>query len=292
MKFCFSNFRGLTLVELLIIIGILAVLISITIPTFYFFKRESELTNSAQKIITTLRIAQNKTLSSEGASQYGVYFNNLTFPHQYILFKGKNYINRQTAFDKIYNLPSSIEIFEINLRGGKEVVFQRVSGHTFQTGNLNLRLINEPTKTRTIYIEKLGQVGLSNPPTPFNGRMIDSRHVHFLYNRTINLNNEILRLTLDNNVVKNIIIAENIKNGQIFWQGEVEVKGEKQRLKIHTHKLNDPNTLFSIRRDRRFNNKSLKITISGDQTGYLIKYSADGLTTTKTSIFASEPIWQ
>ena len=37
---------------------------------------------------------------------------------------------------------------------------------------------------------------------------------------------------------------------------------------------------------------TLKVEISGDSSGYLIDYSADGETVTKTSIFASDLVWQ
>jgi len=284
---------GFTLVELLIIIGILIILIAIAVPNLRFFQKESDLNNSAEEIINTLRLAQNKTLASEGASQYGVYFDNLTSPYQYTLFKGINYASRDNSFDEIHKLPSSVEMYDINLAGGKEVVFNRINGETSQVGNLSLRLVSDPSKTRTIYIENSGQVSLSSPTTPSDtNRVKDSRHVHFDYSRVIDTSTEKLTLTFDTTVTKEILISENLKEGQIYWEGEVDVSGQIQKLKIHTHRLNNPDTLFSIHRDRRYNNKSLEITISGDTSGYLIKYSADGLTTTKSSIFTSEPEWQ
>ena len=83
-----------------------------------------------------------------------------------------------------------------------------------------------------------------------------------------------------------------MQNGQIYWLGEVNVGGVGQRVEVSTHRLNDPDTLFSIRRDRRYNNVSLQITLSGDSSGYLLNYNSDGSVTTKQSIFASEPLWQ
>ena len=82
-------------------------------------------------------------------------------------------------------------------------------------------------------------------------------------------------------------------SSQFYWEGEVNVNGQNQKIKIHTHRLNDPDTLFSVHRDMRFNDKALKISISGDPSGNLIEYSADGLTTTESSVFVSGPLqWQ
>ena len=94
--------------------------------------------------------------------------------------------------------------------------------------------------------------------------------------------------------VKEILIADNLEDNQIYWEGEIDVGGETQKLKIHTHRLNAPDTQFCIHRDRRYNNKALNIDISGDGgvTPNLIGYNSEGQTTKGSSIFVSEPEWQ
>ncbi|PJB50006.1 MAG: hypothetical protein CO102_02275, partial [Candidatus Brennerbacteria bacterium CG_4_9_14_3_um_filter_43_9] len=51
-----------------------------------------------------------------------------------------------------------------------------------------------------------------------------------------------------------IDIATNLSGGQIDWSGTVSINGQDQQIRLHTHGLNDPNTIFCIHRDRRFNN--------------------------------------
>jgi len=274
-----------TLVELLVIIAILLILIAIAIPNLRFFQKESDLENSAQEIINTLRLAQNKTLASEGASQYGVYFDNLTSPNQYTLFKGASYASRNSSFDEIHKLPSSVEISEINL-GGSEVAFVRVTGIASQSGKISLRLKTDPSKIKTIAIQSSGQITLSEEALPTDTDHIeDSRHVHFDYSRVIDTATEKLTLTFEGPVTKEIIISENLKDGQIYWEGEIDVLGQTQKIKIHTHRLNNPDSQFCIHRDRRYNNKALTITISGDGSGSLISYTTDGQESRGTSIF-------
>ena len=50
-------------------------------------------------------------------------------------------------------------------------------------------------------------------------------------------------------------IADNMQEGQIFWEGDVVSQGETQHMKIHTHFLNDVSqgTQFSLHRDRSEN---------------------------------------
>lgn len=275
--------KSFTLIEALVTVGILTILASLIIPVFYFFQKESDLNNSVQEIINMLRLAQNKTLASEGASQWGIYF----FSNQYVLFKGNNFASREISFDEISRLPESVEIYLTDLNGGSsEAVFDRILGTTNQFGMVDLRLKNDAAKTAAVYIENSGRIGLAALPPPSDeNRIKDSRHVHLDYSRTIATSSENLILNFEGGAKETIIIADNMKDGQIFWEGE---------LKIHTYRLNDPilGTQFSIHRDRRYNNKALQIEVSGDSSGYLVGYSADGLTTLKTSIYAANLQWQ
>lgn len=296
---CRENNLGFTLVELLLIIGILFFLAGIATPVFRFFQKESDLTNSVEEIINTLRLAQNKTLASEGKSSWGIYFSTSTTPHQYVLFKGSNYVTRDAFFDEIHNLPRGIEIYEIDLvGGGSEIIFNRIVGTTNQFGKISLRLKEDISKNKKITVQSSGQItlGEETPPGDEN-RIKDSRHIHFNYSRQISTLTESLKLTFTYNTsetTKDIIIAENLKDGQIYWEGEVVVGGEIQKLKIHTHRLNDATlgTQFCVHRDRRYNNRALKIEISGESGVDLIKYDANGQIAPGTSIYVSQPIRQ
>ena len=174
------SLTSFSLVELLVVIGIISILIAISIPAYRVFQKKTGLNSAVEEIINSLRIAQSKTLSSEGASKYGVYFDQGTSPDQYTLFKGNSYASRNSAFDKTYKLPANIEIYQINLNGGVlEVVFNRIVGDTAQVGDLELRLINNPSENQKIYVENSGRVGLSSPLSPPDTRTTDTRHVHY-----------------------------------------------------------------------------------------------------------------
>ena len=290
---------GFTIIELLTVVAILVILASISISLFRVFQKESGLTNAAEEIINMLRFAQNKTLASQESSQWGVYFSTSTSPQEYVLFKGSDYASRDPAYDQTHKIPEKIEIYEVNLTGGgSEIIFEKVTGNTNSSGNMSLRLKENPLKIRQVIVEQSGKVVSSPETAPGDtNRIKDSRHVHFNYSRQIDTLNEILTLTFTYNAsseTRDIVIADNQKGGQIYWEGEVEVAGIIQKIKIHTHRLNDIvlGTEFCVHRDRRYNNKALTIEISGDGTGNLIQYDADDQTSQGTSIYASTPIWQ
>ena len=292
--------NGFTLIELLIIIGTMIILMALAAPAFRVFQKESDLNDSAEEIINILRLAQNKTLASEGASQYGVYFDDTTTPHQYTLFKGSNYSSRDSSFDEIRRLPKSIEIYEINLGGGKEVVLNRVSGETNQSGNIKIRLISDISRTKVIYIEDTGQVGLTSPIIPSDAnRLKDSRHVHFDYNQNAQ-NAVILHLIFPDYPADNYDIDFqtylNADKTKFSWEGIVLVgpDGSKteQRLKIHTHSFTITVAQFCVHRplspDQSYNDKALNISLDSEE---LIRYATDerGTTTKGSSIWVEEP---
>ena len=285
--------KSFTLVEILIVLSIIAILIVSTSPIFRYFQREADLSDNTEEIVSILRLARTKTLASERSSQWGIYF---SVPYQYTLFQGPDYASRDDSFDELYQLTGRVEIYEIDLTGGgTEVVFDRILGETDQDGKISLRLEDDTSKSKTISIQPSGQVtvGEETPPTG-SSFQADSRHVHIDYSgRSIDTGSETITLTFEDPLTtEEIIISDYIGSGQIDWEGTINVGGEDQVIKIHTHRLNDPDTQFCIHRDRRYNSKVLEIDISGDVSGSLIEYSADGLNTITNSIYASEPVWQ
>ena len=265
--------KSFTLIELLVIIGTMIILMALATPAFRIFQKESDLNDSAEEIINILRLAQNKTLASEGASQWGIYFDDTTTPHQYTLFKGNNYAARDSNFDEVHKLPKTIEIYEINL-GGKEVVFNRVSGETNQSGNIKIRLISDISKTKIIYVENSGQIGLTSPTTPSDtSRVKDSRHLHFdlgwsIQNATY-LKFQFLSPEPDQIEIINMANYFNADKTEFDWDNEGNpflVNGVNQVFRVHTHSLNPFNTLLCIHRDRN----------GGKNTEEVIIYIVDG----------------
>lgn len=284
--------KGFTLVELLVAAAIIGILGVVSLPAVREFQKESQLDDTAQKIISALRLAQNKTVSSEGDSRYGVYFDTASTPHRFILFQGANYASRNQALDEPKEAPSIVEIFQVNLGGSSEVVFDRIYGTTSQTGTIAARLIQDPSKTRTVSINSLGRPFLGTESSPSETPSLqDSRHVHINYSRAISAATESFALVFpqDGGFSQIIPITSNLVNGQFYWKGTLVVDGVPQTIAVQTHSFNNPNTQFSIVRDRSLNTKAMNITLSGDASGNLIQYAPDGQTTQGTSIYVSSP---
>lgn len=284
-----KNNSGFTLIEIIIVIAILGFLSTIAVFDFFAFKENSDLNNNVQEFVSVLKLAQNKAISAENNSQYGVYIDTSDSPNQYVLFKGPSYALRIASDDRTYSLQNTMEFYDTNLGGGYEIVFTKTTGAPEEFGSISIRVKASPNNNKTIYLTNSGTVSFNPPVTSLDeNRIKDSRHLHFFYSRSIDTAVENIVLTFDGNQTTIIPISSNLDGGELRWKETVDVGGSNQVVEIRTHKLNDPDTLFSIHRDGRYNNKSLEVTISGDSSGYLAKYSADGSMSDYSSIYVSD----
>jgi hypothetical protein len=250
------------------------------------------LKNASQEVANILRLAQNKTIAFESSGRYGVYFDSATSPQSYTLFKGNDYVTREAAEDKIYFLPDTVEFQEINFQGQNETVFDRLTGRVDNWGSVSVALKDDVTNNIYIYLSNLGIVEFTQSAAPEDAeRVKDSRHVHIDYNRASinNTGTEYLVITSLGNPVLQIEISQYMIGGQFEWEGTVNIGGQDQELKIHTHWFNDPvnYTQFCVHRDMRFNTAPIELSLTED-LGNFIEYTAHGLTTTETSVYVPE----
>lgn len=278
---------GFTLIEFLIVLFISMLLTVLIFTGLVFFERQSILDKEAQASVQLLRLAQNKTVVSEANQQYGVHFET----NQVVLFQGINYLAGDPN-NETYILDQQIEISQINLNPATStanVIFEKINGHTQNYGLFTLKILNDPIQTKTVYIEPSGHISQISTPLASNDPINDSRHIHVTFTRNINTATEKIFLTFDGAAApqETIDIASYLSGGRISWSDEININGSDQIIHIHTHELTNPPTVFCLHRDRRFNNKSLKVDIGDNITSAdnLINYSDEGAITNGISIW-------
>jgi len=141
--------KSFTLLEILLVIGIISVLLVFIVPVSLDFYKSQQLEVQTQSIIQTLRRAQSKATVVELDSSFGVYFGT----SNYTLFKGNSYLlSRDVQYDEIFDLPGLI-----NLTGLSEVVFSKFEGKPNVTGNI---ILSSDSDTKTININQVGRINL------------------------------------------------------------------------------------------------------------------------------------
>ena len=156
-----NSIRGLTFLELLISIAVITVLAVMGWSGLLRYRQQAELTGSAEEGLSFLLDARTKTLASVEAAQYGVHFES----DRMVSFRGATYLFGDPN-NRITVLPARVEISSISLNGGgSDVVFERLTGITGQSGTLTFRLKADTAQTRMITVLSTGIVSFGPPQT-------------------------------------------------------------------------------------------------------------------------------
>ncbi len=148
-----STSRGFTLIETIVTIAIAGLIFTLVITNpFANFRNEQVLNGAVEEVLSTLQQARGQTIGSTADSQYGVHLESARI----VLFAGASY-NQNASTNQFVNLSPLVTLDTISLAGGgSEVIFQRLTGATSQSGSLMIALKSDAAKTRTITINSNG----------------------------------------------------------------------------------------------------------------------------------------
>lgn len=133
--------RGFTLLEVVLS---LAVLSALAFAGFIFSRTiiiDADLDSSATGFVENARRAQMLSRGSDGDSTWGIHIQNGSMT----LFKGANYGSRDSLYDEIIDIPTTI-----TPSGATDVVFSKLTGFPASSGTLTLSGMQGMSRTITI----------------------------------------------------------------------------------------------------------------------------------------------
>ena len=140
--------KGATLIEIIIAITIVGILTLIVFSAFSPANSREALDKKTVLALSLLSQARNQTLSAKGALAYGVHFETT----KAVLFNGPTY-SSSVSSNVVEPMGNLVQISDISLSGGgSDVVFNRLTGETSQSGTITLSLIASSTQTKTVTI--------------------------------------------------------------------------------------------------------------------------------------------
>jgi len=274
--------QGFSVIEILVVLAVLMIVSGLVVPGFNFFRRQNSLNATAQEIINTLRLTQNKTLASEGNSSFGIYFES----DKYTIFKGAAFVE-SSLNNEVHAIDTSLRISAIDLNIPPAVVFERLTGNTTNYGTITLERIDDVSQNKIIFVDPSGSVSLTDNAADDINRQKDTRHIEFLYNQNTKTANTLSLVFPESGTTNSIAFGDYLNSGatQFSWEGTVVVAGESQELKIHTHSLTDTSTLFCVHRDQSKNTAALSLYLDGQN---LLNFAASGDVTQGLSAWVAE----
>lgn len=146
---------GFTLIELLTVIGITLVLVVAVVPIYGNLQVSSQLNDSMDQIVQTLRTARERSIARSNDSAHGVFFEiNAPGDDRFILYQGDSYAARDSNYDRALTLSSSI-VLSTTL-SGDGVTFSKSFGAPNATGTVTLT--HDAQGVRTVTITRIGSI--------------------------------------------------------------------------------------------------------------------------------------
>lgn len=148
------NEQGFTLIEVFLVIGILGLLFTLSIPYYESIISDKDLSGTSLTLLKTIRQAQTLSMNGSNGEIFSVHIDTVSIPHRYILFEGDVY-NPADPDNEVTELPNRITISNVSLNGGgNDVIFEEFTGNTSQYGTITLS--SDSGETEVIRINQLG----------------------------------------------------------------------------------------------------------------------------------------
>ncbi|MEI6346022.1 MAG: prepilin-type N-terminal cleavage/methylation domain-containing protein [bacterium] len=143
---------GLTLVEMLVVVAIVAMIAALATVSFSTVTARQSLDKSTDAVVAVLAQARSLTVSAKDAVAYSVRL----LSAGPVLFVGSTY-NAGASTNKPFVLDPRLSISNISLNGaGSDVLFSKLTGTTTQSGTFRVIITGTPTSYRTVTVYATG----------------------------------------------------------------------------------------------------------------------------------------
>jgi len=148
--------RGITLIEILAVVAIVLLLSAMSLAAFSAFRAGKIMDVAVEVTMTAFSRAHFDTISSKGDQQYGMHLDS----DKATYFVGPTYSGGAST-NIVYALNPVLEIANVTLAGGgNDVLFNRLTGGTGQSGTFEIRLKGSTSIRTLVRVNGTGAVTL------------------------------------------------------------------------------------------------------------------------------------
>lgn len=115
--------KGLTLTELLLVMGLIVLFAALTIPAGISLYQRQLVEDQTDILMSNLKRAQMNAVQGKNDSSWGVYFQD----DRYFLFSGDNYEERDPVFTETFRARGGVNIF-MDKEEYNGVLFEKTTG--------------------------------------------------------------------------------------------------------------------------------------------------------------------
>lgn len=143
--------KGFTIAELLIVVSLLFIIFSFSMPVYSNLRSFSDLQENKKLLIQKMRILRSRSVAGQNGSQHGIKFQS----NSYTLFQGSSYSARDLDYDEVVELESLNLSWSLE-NSNSEIVFSKGLGRPNTTGLVYL--VDSSGNEEVIEINELGKI--------------------------------------------------------------------------------------------------------------------------------------
>lgn len=151
------NLEGFSLIELLIVLGIIGIIGAFSAPLIRLYTVEQVTRSTADETVSLLRKAHSRAMFGDRGTDWGVYFDPLT--QEVTLFSGDEYANRDATYDEIREFRENVQFSLTSQADGsvlEEVVFEALEGNA--SDEVLLEVLENGGYSITYSINQFGKI--------------------------------------------------------------------------------------------------------------------------------------
>ena len=137
--------KGFTILELMLVIGVLVIIVSLGFPIAFDFYKNYQLQAERDRFISLLETTRNSSMINLNQASHGVHWDNDNF----ITFEGSSFATRNQSQDQ--NFPRAKTI---SVAGPNEIIFNSLSGQA----DSSIFVFNNGVKSFNVYVNQEGQI--------------------------------------------------------------------------------------------------------------------------------------
>jgi prepilin-type N-terminal cleavage/methylation domain-containing protein len=149
--------RGFTLIEIMLVMGILLILCVVSILGFNAMRDRAALRAAANSLIFALEESKGQAIAGVGGMAHGVHFDS----DAYTQFDGDHY-SANSGGNDAHALDAGMELSTDLDDGDESVVFARKTGFVGKDVRVTISLSDDPESARVILIGSGGDISLSD----------------------------------------------------------------------------------------------------------------------------------
>ena len=147
-----STKRGLTLIEIIVVLGIFAIILAISMTVFINSRKTASLNSIRDTIVSTLEQAKSNALAGKGGTTHSVVFASSSFT----MFTGSTF-NASSTSNRIHNIDTGFAL-STTYTSNNTVTFSRLNGLPQASGTITIKSLSDASSTKSIQIGTQGDI--------------------------------------------------------------------------------------------------------------------------------------